>query len=85
MPSKLSDFFSSFGLIFLGVFLIFIFSVSSHPQIPVRHENQPVAVSFPTAGVRQVEQGGDLPVAQLPASQPTMPLRIRAVKILTVI
>ena len=55
--------------------MIFIFSVSSHPQIPVRHENQPVAVSFPTAGVRQVEQGGDLPVAQLPASQPTMPLR----------
>ncbi len=69
MPSKFTDFLSSFGMMLAGVLLLFFSSVyfSSDHNFSF--------LKFPASGNR-TQVGGDISSENLPVSKPTVPLRV---------
>ncbi|MFA7654064.1 MAG: serine hydrolase [Candidatus Magasanikbacteria bacterium] len=67
MSQKLFNFVSSFGLMLIGVVLLFVGSIS------VEIKNNSQFLAFPQSGPR-VQIGGDVTLAVLPKAKPTIPL-----------
>ncbi len=70
MSEKLFNFLSSFGIMLIGVVLLFVGSVSFEIK------KNPQFLAFPQSQARALSVGGDIEAANLPKAKPTIPLPI---------